>query len=240
MLVECERPAAPGLRRHESTTAATARALHLRRQLEAAAEHGAALLAALGLPRLVEPGFTPINPAEAGDALEAAVAALDALDGDQEAEPWLGWTGAGLGRADPGDTSDREAEPEHDEDDATAEPSLASPERHPRLPEVTWGLAYTARGGEEGQLRWAEGAQHDGELVNEDGDDLDAGEHDTADMEASLGWPEDLKAEVREDLDVYGTDAEQDDADLEDGDQDEDWRGPWPAPRADRLGGAHA
>ncbi len=64
-----------------------ARTLHLRRQLAQAAEHGAALLASLGLPRLVGPDFVPLDPAAIGDAVDRAIAALDALDGDVEPRP---------------------------------------------------------------------------------------------------------------------------------------------------------
>ena len=63
-----------------SSDLALAQVRHARRALEGALEHGASLLAALGLPRLVEPNFVPIDPAAAGDAIEAAIAALDAMD----------------------------------------------------------------------------------------------------------------------------------------------------------------
>jgi len=61
-----------------------AQALHLRRELEGALDHGTALLAALGLPMLVEPGFVPLDPAAIGDALDDAIATLDALDAPAE------------------------------------------------------------------------------------------------------------------------------------------------------------
>ncbi len=64
----------------EAADLALAQMRHARRALEGAIDHGTALLAALGLPRLVELGFIPIDPTAAGDALEAAIAALDALD----------------------------------------------------------------------------------------------------------------------------------------------------------------
>lgn len=186
----------------EPPTAPAARALHLRRQLAAAVEHGTDLLAALGLPRLVGPGFAPIDVRAAGDAIEAAVAALDALDGDPEAE-------------DGGDDEDDRAELE-------------------------------------GWLGWGPGSQlhlttntddgfdplDRGELMNEDGDDLDRGEHDTADAEPSLGWPNDHTA-VLSDAPQWDVDAERDDADLEDADEDDDHREPWPSPRADRAQVAH-
>ncbi len=75
-----------------------AHALHMRRELEAAIDHGAALLAALGLPRLMEPGFVPLDPAAIGDAVDTAIATLDALDvpdvdleDGHDAEHDLGW-----------------------------------------------------------------------------------------------------------------------------------------------------
>ena len=57
-----------------------ASARHMRRALEGALDHGTVLLAALGLPRLTEPGFVPLDPAAIGDALDTAIATLDALD----------------------------------------------------------------------------------------------------------------------------------------------------------------
>jgi len=83
-----------------------AQALHMRRALEGALDHGTALLAALGLPRLVEHGFVPLDPAAIGDSLDTAIATLDALDAPDEdledghdaehdladAEHDLGWT----------------------------------------------------------------------------------------------------------------------------------------------------
>ncbi len=67
--------------------AATARACHMRRALEGALDHGTALLAALGLPQLVERNFASfqINDLSGdhsviGDALDTAIATLDALD----------------------------------------------------------------------------------------------------------------------------------------------------------------
>ena len=199
-----------------------AHTIHLRRQLAQAAEHGAALLASLGLPRLVGPDHVVIDPVAAGDALDLAISTLDALDGDTdledegEAEPSLGWT-AHVYQTPFNIGSNTDVE----EDTSDGEPSLASPERHPAVPVCFSGGPYTARGGDEGQLRWAEGAHHDGELVNEDGDDLDAGEHDTADHESYLGWPEDIAAVASGETCVLTADpdAEHDDADLEpDGD----------------------
>ncbi len=81
-----------------ATVADLASALHMRRALEGALDHGTALLAALGLPRLVEHGSVPLDPAAIGDALDTAIATLDALDAPDEdledghdAEHDLGW-----------------------------------------------------------------------------------------------------------------------------------------------------
>ena len=75
-----------------------AQAIHMRRALEGALDHGTALLAALGLPRLMEPGVVLLDPAAIGDAIHLAIATLDVLDAasvdledDGTAEPWLGW-----------------------------------------------------------------------------------------------------------------------------------------------------
>ena len=68
----------------------TARTLHLRRELTEAAEHGAALLAALGLPRLVTADFEPIDREAVADALDVVISHLDAPDApDEDREPWL-------------------------------------------------------------------------------------------------------------------------------------------------------
>ena len=64
----------------EAADLALAQMRYARRALEGALEHGASLLAALGLPRLVKSGFVPIDPTAAGDAIEGAIAALDAMD----------------------------------------------------------------------------------------------------------------------------------------------------------------
>jgi len=97
-------------------------ALHLRRALEGALNHGTALLAALGLPRLMEPGFVPLDPAAIGDALDTAIGTLDALDAagvdledDGTAEPSLGWIDGKPTLSDSHD--DREAEDEREPDD---------------------------------------------------------------------------------------------------------------------------
>ncbi len=63
-----------------------AKTRHLRRQLAQAAEQGVALLAALGLPRLVDADFVPLDREVIGDALDLAIATLDAVDGDTDLE----------------------------------------------------------------------------------------------------------------------------------------------------------
>ncbi len=153
-----------------------AQARHMRRALEGALDHGTAMLAALGLPRLMEPGFVPLDPAAIGDALDTAIGTLDALDvagvdleDDGTAEPSLGWIDGKPTLSDSHD--DREAE-----DDA--EPMLGAPERHPSC--YQFALCDTTSS----QEHWADGsARHDeAEVVNEDGGDiLDEGEE-------TLGW----------------------------------------------------
>ncbi len=137
-----------------------AHTLHLRRQLAEAAEHGAALLNALGLPRLVTADFEPIDREVIADALDLAIATLDAVDGDTnieeggDDEPSLGWVD---GRPQfCGEYQDRE------HDTADCEPSLASPERHPTLPwEGSHARHYVTRGPQDRQTRWADGGQQD-------------------------------------------------------------------------------
>ncbi len=153
-------------------------------------------------------------PPLALDVIDDAIATLDALDASDE---------------------DREDD-EVAEDDGTAEPSLASPERHPEVSRWQWSTPglYVDRGPESSQLRWAEGAQHDGEVVNEDGDDLDGGEHDESDKEPSIGWPNDFRA-------VLSPDALQADHDPELVDEDgsepghEDEYHPWRFRRPDAV-----
>jgi len=159
-----------------SEQAATAQAIHTRRALEGALDHGTALLAALGLPKLVEPSFVPLDPAAIGDAVDTAIATLDALDAagvdledDGTAEPSLGWIDGKPVLSDSHD--DREAE----DDD---EPILGAPERHPSCYQFALCDATSS------QEHWADGsARHDeAEAVNEDGGDiLDEGEE-------TLGW----------------------------------------------------
>lgn len=169
-----------------------AQARDMRRALEQAADHGIALLEALGLPRLVTADFVPINPSEVGDAVDAVISALDEADAPAEdledggdVEPSLGWIArVGQGFLATGGTADLER------DTADWEPSLASPERHPAVPLGPFYRAFTERSPDDRQTRWADGAQHDGEAVDEDGDEIDAGEFDTADDEPSLGRPE--------------------------------------------------
>ncbi len=153
-----------------------AQALHMRRALEGALDHGTALLAALGLPRLMEPGFVPLDPATIGDALDTAIATLDALDApsmdredDGTAEPSLGWIDGKPVLSDSHD--DREAE----DDD---EPILGAPERHPSCYQFALCDATSS------QEHWADGSawNDEAEAVNEDGGDiLDEGEE-------TLGW----------------------------------------------------
>ena len=148
----------------------------MRRALEGALDHGTALLAALGLPRLIEPGFVPLDPAAIGDALDHAIATLDGLDApgadlkdDGMAEPSLGWIDGKPVLSD--SHNDREAE----DDD---EPILGAPERHPSCYQFALCDATSS------QEHWADGSgRHDeAEAVNEDGGDiLDEGEE-------TLGW----------------------------------------------------
>jgi len=159
-----------------SEQAATAQAIYTRRALEGALDHGTALLTALGLPMLVEPGSVPLDPAAIDHALDTAISILDALDApgvdledDGTAEPWLGWIDGKPVLSDSHD--DREAE----DDD---EPILGAPERHPSCYQFALCDATSS------QEHWADGsARHDeAEAVNEDGGDiLDEGEE-------TLGW----------------------------------------------------
>ncbi len=148
----------------------------MRRALEGALDHGTALLAALGLPRLIEPGFVPLDPAAIGDALDHAIATLDGLDApgadlkdDGMAEPSLGWIDGKPVLSD--SHNDREAE----DDD---EPILGAPERHPSCYQFALCDATSS------QEHWADGSalNDEAEAVNEDGGDiLDEGEE-------TLGW----------------------------------------------------
>jgi len=117
-----EPPKSAGPGRAEEADAAAALARHMRRALEGALDHGTALLAALGLPRLMEPGFVPLDPAALGDAIHLAIGTLDALDApgadfedEGEAEPWLGWIDGKPVLSDSHD--DREVEDEREPDD---------------------------------------------------------------------------------------------------------------------------
>ncbi len=167
-----------------------ARAIHMRRALEGALDHGTALLAALGLPRLAEPGFVPFDPAAIGDALDTAIATLDALDApsvdredEGEAEPSLGWIdGKPV-------LSDSHDDREHDA--ADWEPMLGAPERHPAGGPWASGRNYTGR-----QTHWScgyNGSANDGEAEAgydlPEGDDERCGSGDV-DLEPSLGAPE--------------------------------------------------
>ena len=155
----------------EQNALATARTLHLRRQLAQAAEHGAALLASLGLPRLVGPDHIVVDPVAAGDALDLAIATLDALDGDADLE----------------DGHDAEHDTADIEDDGTAEHTLGAPERHPYT--FTMGSPHyrPADGSHyraqryESQASWAQGARQDGETESEVGYDLPCDEDELDD-----------------------------------------------------------
>ena len=136
---------------------ARARALHSRRALERAADHGVALLAALGLPQLVRHDIMPVDPAAIGDALDVVIAHLDTLDAPSEdLEPYLAGYYNGMVDLD----GEREAEEEHDEDDNTAE---AEPDLEPS---IGWPNDFAAVV----DHRFDE-ADTDVEAVNEDGDD---------------------------------------------------------------------
>ncbi len=168
-----------------------AEALHMRRALEGALDHGTALLAALGLPRLIEPGFLPLDPAAIGDALDTAIGTLDALDAagldledDGTAEPSLGWID-GKPQLSNGCHDDRE------HDTADWEPILDAPERHPACNPWSSGRDSTGR-----QTHWSDGrngSANDGEA--EAGYDLPEGDDERCassdvDKEPWLGAPE--------------------------------------------------
>ena len=105
-------------------TLAESRTLYLRRQLVQAAEHGASLLASLGLPRLV-----PLDREAIGAALDRAIATLDDLDGDVDLEPWLtGYQSPHL---------PLDAEDDSEDDEATALESF--------------GRGFTASGGDDAE-----------------------------------------------------------------------------------------
>ncbi len=190
--------------------------------MEQAAKHGAALLASLGLPRLVTPDFAPIDPAEVGIALDAVIAALDDLDAPGEEledeghdEPALGWCerveqdhlADGIG--DDEDTlgwtaAVRQLDLGPNTEDG--EHTLGSPERHPFAFTMTaahfepadgQGVRRYPRDGS--QAAWAQGARRDGEGEAEPGFDLPEGDDERCasgdvDGEPSLGWPENIAA----------------------------------------------
>ena len=147
----------------------------MRRELHQALDYGFALLDALDLsPRGL-------------DIIDGAIARLDAMDApDEDMEPSLSWTESGPRFC--GDYQDCEL------DTADCEPDLATPEHHPEVSHCSAPWSYVDSSPDSSQLRWAQGAQHDGEVVNEDGDELDVGEHDETDKEPSIGWPNDYKA----------------------------------------------
>ena len=166
----------------------------------------AALLAALGLPRLVGADFVPPDPAAIGAALDDAIDLLDELDDDPEAEDGaddeftgddehtLGWREA-VSQANLGRCSE------------DGEHTLGAPERHP--PTFTPGSPYYRpadgsyyRGRNwESQASWAQGSRQDGEGESEPGydlacdddelddDGLSKGEHDDSAHEQDLGAP---------------------------------------------------
>lgn len=171
-----------------------------RQALERAMEHGAAMLDALGLPRLVGPDHIIVDPVAAGDALAAAIEALDALDADPDLEDG----------ADDEETGDdeyslgwREAVTQthlgHGSDDG--EHTLGAPERSPEPPPAgyctRWG-AYVDRSSDAAQSNWAQGGRHDLEHDPCDGpideDELDddgiwRAEGDESEKEQDLGAP---------------------------------------------------
>ncbi len=188
-----------------------ARTIHLRRQLVEAAEHGVALLDALGLPRLVTAEFEPIDRETVADALDVVISHLDAVDGDENLEPYL--AGYYNGAVDP------TCEGEADSDD---EPSLGAPENHPGRFHVDMeghhhvGRARHSLGD---QSQWAAGGSwdNDAEAVNEEGDDLDHGEMQEGELEPWLGAPEGCQFHNSGDLDL---------------EQDGEIERPWWAPSA--------
>jgi hypothetical protein len=137
----------------------------------------------------VEPGLVALDPAAIGDALDTAIATLDAMDApgadleeDGTAEPSLGWIDGKPVLSDSHD--DREAE----DDD---EPILGAPERHPSCNPWSSGRDNTGR-----QTHWSDGrndSANDGEA--EAGYDLPEGDDercgsDDVDKEPWLGAPE--------------------------------------------------
>ena len=151
----------------EPDTAAQARALHARRALVQAAEHGVALLAALGLPRLVTVGFSHSEPAAIGDALDVVIAHLDALDVPAEdleetgdAEPSLGWTPHIYQTAlNIGDTADIELDMVDWEDGDPAEETSLE----------TFGRGFVRCGADDDEDGFDIEEQHDAEQTYEDG-----------------------------------------------------------------------
>ena len=210
-----------------------ARARHMRRELEQAARHGTALLAALGLPRLVDDGFVQVDGDALGDALEVVLSHLDAIDALGEdleetgdAEPWLAWvTSPSTGCVDTGISAD-----DRELDTADAEPSLGSPEMHSTVISYVGGCWH---GVEPDQRHWADGSTSDREA------EITDEPHDDQEDEDTLGWPEDFTAKL-DDVLQADHDPELDDADLEDSDEDEDYRLPWIDGPPPELIGGHA
>lgn len=160
--------------------AAEARARHMRRQLECAADFGIDLLAALDVPRLVTAEFASTDSTAIGDAIDRAIEALDALDGPSE----------DLEEDDPREDDDP------GEDDGTAEHTLGAPERHPYswCSTADWFRPADGRrlvryrsSPECSQVRWAQGLRQDGEGEGEPGYDLPEGDDERDDDGLSEG-----------------------------------------------------
>lgn len=134
--------------------------------------------AAIGLP-----GITKVTPAmrrRMEEAVERLIAVLDALDGDSDAEPSLGYQL-------PGDPLDTEEEHNGCEPDTDAEPSIGWSE-HEALSGEIRGSGWDSEDCEvTAPERYGAGFVHCGQDDEEDGCDQ---EYDRADREPSLGWSE--------------------------------------------------
>ena len=127
-----------------------------------AADHARVLHLRRELHQALDHGFALLDALDlsplALDVIDDAITALDALDGDTDRED-----------------DDRE------HDTADAEPSLASPERHPNVPYLGhWSARYVSRDRQDTQARWADGSRQDteGDITDVphdgDGEDLEA------------------------------------------------------------------
>ncbi len=175
----------------EIRLADAARTLHLRRQLMEAAEHGVALLTALGLPRLVTAEYERHEFVAIADALDVVIDHLDALDApDEDREPYL--SGDYNGRMDP--EGEREGDEGPAEDDGISEPSLGAPERHSSPMLMFRGAPWTDRSANCRQTAWADAGRHDleGCMPDDphDGDNEDLEPDD--DKEPVLGATEEI------------------------------------------------